>query len=191
MTEQTRKRNCTVCTLPLVRRDPQWPRSSRGLLMQVKEVAVQLRLLAHRYSHEFFVVVIVQHRLWTFLLAISLIIILHICPKCMWNIWSIWPVVRNGSHFSFSLQSSLLHVWLIIEPSYLAHICIDIRSKHTEITRSLWPKFCNVWTCSNLPHMWFLNSDPPPRFILTWTCVAVILHLFAKCKLGIHMDLFL
>ena len=48
----------------------------------------------------------------------------------------------------------------MVGPSYLIQMCIDTRSKYTEITTSVWPKFSKNGNFSNLPHMWFLNSNP-------------------------------
>ena len=81
--------------------------------------------------------------------------------------------------------------------SYLTRMYIDARSKHTEITRLLWPKFSNLWTFFNLQQMWYVISNLcfiwMRIFVTSYMLPRHYLHLFAKCQIssGPHGTFFL
>ena len=70
------------------------------------------------------------------------------------------------------------------------------RSKHAQITMSLWAKSWNLWQFFNLPRMWFLNSNSSELHINLDLCymifyvIPTLFYIFAKWA-QLHRDLFL
>ena len=117
----------------------------------------------------------------------------HTCP--WYEILSRYDLYCfNGSHFSLFLQLSLLHIWLIIDPSYFTQMYIDTRAKHVKITGSWWQNWSNLWTFFSLPYVWLLNSDISKLHtnlnlhevratLILFVIQRLTLYLVAKCQM--------